>query len=338
MKALRILLIVLLTIVAVFLIYLSTISGRYEVVRSTEIDAPKNMVMNHIENLETWEKWSYWNLIDSTNVVTYGDKRSGVGASYGWTGMETGKGEMEILSIEDGKSIATMIRFMEPFESEMNSDFRFEDSENGGVKVSWVNYGEMPFFLRFMAKGMDAAFGEHLSIGLDSLKRQIERQNVPAQGRVESIGEAQVESMDYYYVRHDISISEMGDEIMASSFASLTEYLGEDMQHMMAPPFSITELWDEEAQRTIFRVCVAVNSSKPENEEIKKDKTYAGRVLQAQYMGPYDHIAQAYYDLESRMEELGLEMAGDPWETYMTDPAMEPNPANWLTVVSWPVK
>lgn len=338
MKALRILLIVLLTIVAVFLIYLSTISGKYEVVRSTEINAPKNLVMSHIGNLETWEKWSYWNLVDSTNVVTYGDKRSGVGASYGWTGMETGKGEMEILSIEEGKNIATIIRFLEPFESEMNSDFRFEETESGGVKVSWVNYGEMPFFLRFMAKGMDAAFGEHLSIGLDSLKRQIERQKVPTQGRVEGISEAQVESMDYYYIRHDIPFSEMGDEIMANSFASLTEYLGEDLQHMTAPPFSITEMWDEEAQRTIFRVCVAVNSNKPESAEIKKDKSFSGRVLQAQYMGPYDQIAQAYYELESRMQEMGLEMAGDPWETYMTDPSMEPDPAKWLTVVSWPVK
>ncbi|MFT4738765.1 MAG: effector-binding domain-containing protein, partial [Paraglaciecola sp.] len=38
------------------------------------------------------------------------------------------------------------------------------------------------------------------------------------------------------------------------------------------------------------------------------------------------------------MAFMQLEEAGNPLEEYVTDPAAEPNPANWLTYVYYPIK
>jgi hypothetical protein len=203
MKALRIFLNILLSLVAIILIYLSTISGKYEVKRSIEINASANDIINYLSNLETWEEWSYWNLMDSTNELSFGDIRKGDGATYTWTGIETGKGQVEILSVQAGQEMKSMIHFREPFESEMNSDFRLSEGESGTI-VEWVNYGEMPFLMRFMAQGMDAAFGTHLEIGLDSVKAKLEKRSMNSSGRILSIEESVMSSVDYYYVFNQI--------------------------------------------------------------------------------------------------------------------------------------
>lgn len=340
MKALRIVVIILLSLVAIFLIYSATQSGEYRVSRSVEINAPAKTITNYISNLETWEKWSYWNLMDTTNEVTYGETRSGAGASYTWTGVQTGNGEVEILALEDGAKISSMIRFVEPYEDQMNSDFILTEGENGGVNVEWVNYGELPFLMRFMAGGMDAAFGPHLGFGLDSVKAQLERSGsaAPAMGKVLSIEETTVESQKYYYVRHDIPMSEFDSTLMANSFGQLMAYLGDDMSKMTMPPFSMTEEWDKEGEHVILRVCIAADSDLPGNDQIMVGETHEGNVMKATYQGPYEGMEMAYEELMAEISNTENETAGFPWEVYMTDPGMESDRSLWITEIYFPVQ
>ena len=37
-------------------------------------------------------------------------------------------------------------------------------------------------------------------------------------------------------------------------------------------------------------------------------------------------------------EQNGFELGGAPWESYITDPAEHPDPANWRTEIYWPLK
>jgi AraC family transcriptional regulator len=56
------------------------------------------------------------------------------------------------------------------------------------------------------------------------------------------------------------------------------------------------------------------------------------------HAGPYDTLQEAYAALETWMESEGLPPAGPPWESYITDPGEHPDPKDWKTEVSWPVK
>ncbi|GAP53815.1 transcription activator, effector binding protein [Arthrobacter sp. Hiyo6] len=62
-----------------------------------------------------------------------------------------------------------------------------------------------------------------------------------------------------------------------------------------------------------------------------------GQALEVLHTGPYDTLAQTYADIQARMKDLGLVPADMMWEYYLSDPAAEPDPATWRTLVVWPV-
>jgi AraC family transcriptional regulator len=62
-----------------------------------------------------------------------------------------------------------------------------------------------------------------------------------------------------------------------------------------------------------------------------------GPVASTVHAGPYEQLGETYRALERWMVEQGLRPAGAPWESYVTDPAEHPDPADWRTLVHWPI-
>jgi len=62
-----------------------------------------------------------------------------------------------------------------------------------------------------------------------------------------------------------------------------------------------------------------------------------GPAAVAVHMGAYDKLQDTYAAIERWMQEHGVRAAGAPWESYITDPAEHPDPANWRTDVYWPI-
>jgi AraC family transcriptional regulator len=71
--------------------------------------------------------------------------------------------------------------------------------------------------------------------------------------------------------------------------------------------------------------------------EIEAITLPGGAAAVAVHMGPYDKLQETYAAMERWMTEHGLRPAGAPWESYITDPAEHPDPANWRTDVFWPI-
>lgn len=63
----------------------------------------------------------------------------------------------------------------------------------------------------------------------------------------------------------------------------------------------------------------------------------AGPAAVGSYFGPYEEIGRAYEAIVAWCAEHGREIAGAPWESYITDPHAEPDPAKWQTDVHFPV-
>ena len=63
-----------------------------------------------------------------------------------------------------------------------------------------------------------------------------------------------------------------------------------------------------------------------------------GPVAVAMHAGPYDQLTETYAALERWIESNGYRVGGAPWESYITDPADLPDPADWRTEVYWPVR
>jgi AraC family transcriptional regulator len=64
----------------------------------------------------------------------------------------------------------------------------------------------------------------------------------------------------------------------------------------------------------------------------------AGPVAVAMHGGHYDQLSETYAALERWIESNGYRAGGAPWESYITDPADHPDPADWRTEVYWPLE
>ena len=55
------------------------------------------------------------------------------------------------------------------------------------------------------------------------------------------------------------------------------------------------------------------------------------------HVGPYDTLAETYEAVMGKMQAEGVTPGSSMWEYYLSDPAAEPDPAMWKTLVVWPV-
>ena len=62
-----------------------------------------------------------------------------------------------------------------------------------------------------------------------------------------------------------------------------------------------------------------------------------GRAVVGVHVGPYDSLEATYTELTSWMAARGLTPAGTMWESYLSDPEAEPDPATWRTRITWPI-
>ena len=63
----------------------------------------------------------------------------------------------------------------------------------------------------------------------------------------------------------------------------------------------------------------------------------AGRALEAMHVGPYETLPKTYEAIVAKMQAEGLTPGNAMWEYYLSDPAAEPDPAAWKTLIIWPV-
>jgi effector-binding domain-containing protein len=56
------------------------------------------------------------------------------------------------------------------------------------------------------------------------------------------------------------------------------------------------------------------------------------------HKGPYTELGRSYRGLESWLDAHELDTAGDPREIYVTDPEEVADPADYLTVIAWPIR
>jgi len=89
---------------------------------------------------------------------------------------DAGKGEQEIIKIDEGKRIDYELRFLKPFESTSLAYMTFDSPDSNRTIVKWGFEGGMPYPMNLMLLfvDMDAELGKDLQGGLDNLKAILE--------------------------------------------------------------------------------------------------------------------------------------------------------------------
>lgn len=176
MKFLKIFLVVVVVLIAIFFIGGLFLPKTYSVSRSIDIAAKDTVVYKNIADYNNFLQWNTWSKMDTTTKYDVTGTPEQVGHQYHWKGDKMGEGEMKITEAKPFTQIKMDLKFIKPFESLANVVFDLS-KEGDNTKVTWTMGGDHNIFSKWMCvfKSMDAMIGKDFEDGLKSLKEKSEK-------------------------------------------------------------------------------------------------------------------------------------------------------------------
>jgi len=336
MKALKIIGIVLLVIVALVLVIPLFLPGSYEVNRSVEINKPIEQVFKAATDYSLRSKWDPWLEQEPEAEVKVENIPGIVGSWYEWKGEVIGSGRMEILEIEMPIKIVASLTFIEPFESKSTVIWNFEDIGEA-TKVTWGFQGNAAYPLeRIFLMNIDAQIGPDFEKGLANFKKMVEEMKTVI-SKTSDIEEVETPAFSAVLIMTKANMEEM-QNAMAQNYAKLMSFIQEKGLEMTGFPFTLYHSWDS-AGNTVFEAGIPINKApKKTNSDITFREIKSFKALKIIHWGPYEELMQTYEKMMTYMEENGLEMNGPTLEIYATDPQQEPDMSKWETQIFIPVQ
>ncbi|UTW66801.1 SRPBCC family protein [bacterium SCSIO 12643] len=329
----------LLILVLIFVAFGFFQSKEVSVSRSIVIAAPMDIVFDQFNDLEKRIKWSPWEAQDSTMVTQLGDITKGVGASYSWTSENSGKGTIRYSEVVPHQLIQSDLLFGEPGDEPAQGLMIFAEAEDG-VKVTWevhMDMGNNPF-MRIMGRYMDDIVGSTFEMGLESVKQicEAEKASLPDYGDVK-IEETTVESISCISLNDSCSLAELEGKI-AENFQKLDAYI--HLYNLTPSGYSriIFHKFDPPSSVVFQPLFVTTKPAEISENGITPGNTYAGKVITATHIGPYNKSAHVWEALDAYLAKNNLEMNGSPWEQYENTPRDEPDEDKLITHIFIPVK
>jgi hypothetical protein len=109
--------------------------SKFTLERSLVINADQKIIFDQINILKNWKAWSPWMKMDPEATIIYSGPESGVGASYSWSGKETGEGTLTISESIPYQSVSFDMDFKE--NGKAISGYKIEKAEGGNKLTQW---------------------------------------------------------------------------------------------------------------------------------------------------------------------------------------------------------
>ncbi|MGK6351919.1 SRPBCC family protein [Parapedobacter sp. DT-150] len=176
MKALKIILIILVIIIAVPLLIALFVKKDYAVEREVTINRSKQEVFDYVKYLKNQDNYSKWATMDPDMDKSYRGTDGTVGFVSAWDGDKAGEGEQEITNIIEGERIDYELRFLEPMESTSKAYMITEPVSDSQTRVKWGFSGHMDYPMNFLllVMNMEKMLGDDFETGLVNLKVALE--------------------------------------------------------------------------------------------------------------------------------------------------------------------
>lgn len=336
MKAIRILLFIAFGLAALLIALGLFARKQYHIERSVTIEAPYALVYEQLRYFKHFEKWSPWNSLDPNMKSGISGTDGEKGAVYAWDGNgDVGKGTLTITGVQPNR-IDLQERVEDPWESTSPAFFTIEALNDTVVKVSWgfdMIIG-FPWNGLAMFTDVDAGVGKDFDRGLNNLKKLCEKK-VKRIYRGLIVVDSSAVAQLYIGIRDTLPQSEVAD-FYREHFPKLLEMAKKDKLADYGAPCCLIYMWDDSTKTADVAAVLPVPKplSWPEYANFELE---AGKSLFVVYRGVYDSIGLAHHALEEYMADKNLEHVLPAVETYLSDPALEPDSTKWLTRVSYRV-
>lgn len=169
-KFIKILLIVVLLLVAIVVVLSFVGPKKYELVRSAQINAPREVVWEQVSKWENFGNWSPWEARDTAMTKTFEGNAGEVGSKYTWKSKTQGNGHQTI-TVSNPMQHREADLVFEDWDMKSMTSMDLKDSA-GGTFVTWKMYGDNNFMGRVMSMfmNMEKMVGPDYEAGLMKLK------------------------------------------------------------------------------------------------------------------------------------------------------------------------
>ncbi len=294
-----------------------------DIVKSTTINGPKNVVWNQMVNLENQTNWSPWEEMDPSIESTITGAPGQVGQKSSWTSKKSGDGEMVISRVE-ADSMWYDLDFVG--QGKATGWVAVEEVE-GGIKATNGFHSEPASFWR---RGMIALIGKRfmemqLARGLEMLKEHVEsgKAEVPAPAYV--IEEYTFPATSFAIIRKTVKMNEM-DSFFHQSYRAVATAAGSQIK---GNKHTIAYTWDEAKGEADLAVGFPVNGPVKGVTmlDIPESKGYKLVMTGAYNMESFKNAHTAIG------KHAGANGLTDPlmMEEYVTGPEQEADTNKWVT-------
>lgn len=314
--------VVVLSIIGFFL------SGQITVTRDINIKAPIAYVFEEINELERWADWSYQQKRDPTMEITYGDRKSGLLATFSWKSKDG-----------DGS-----FRFAENFPDTLLSTELFVD-------------GYDTAFIKYKLKQKKDTINLRVDYRMRNFNNPLSRWRalLILKPRVREAFEYELSKIKENAESKPIFTIKITEESLAPTY-----YISINRKtNANAPEFMNEKKEVFNDLRTVFKTAKAPLIDKPfclypgKNEVVfampmspdskfppayPVSQHYSGAAIKGINVGAYENLADTHEQIKQYVKYKKFELNGAPWEVHVTDPDKEKDTSKWITEVYYPVK
>lgn len=340
MKFFKFLLFVILIVVIGGAIYFGTQDGTYQIEATREINAPREVIYDIVNEYKTWEEWGPWKKEEPTIIFNYGDNTSGEGASYSWQGEMDGS--MTTVKTTPAISLDQQMVLQTPA-GERTSEvyWSFESTEQLSTIVTWGIKGEHTLidkvYYAFSGMDFDGSMKKIYEQGLDGLdaesRKAITKYTININGITQYSG-------GFYLYRTTSAKARMIPSIMAQNYNGISAFMNENNIAITGMPFTIYN-------ETFTNGDVIMTNALPVREKIivaGDTNVFSGYMptvtaVKTTLTGNYTNLAEASNKSMQYVRDQGYTLSQEkPFEVYVTDPQKYPNPADWITEIYVPIE
>lgn len=328
MKALKFLLYLVLGLLGVWVLLGLFARKDYHIERSTEIDAPIDVVHQQVSFFKNFKNWSPWNVYDP-NIKTSIEGADGqAGAVYKWDGnKKIGKGRQILKSVSPNRvDIDVWYNDWGP------SPAFFQLEENGKkTKITWGMDMHVPFPWNAFAMLTDvnAFVGKDYENGLINLKR-VCQDIVHKKYRGYEVVEAQIPAGNYAGIRQVVPVADIS-KFFTENFPKALEEAAKSGAKMNGHPSGF--YWTYDSIQTDMAAAVPIDKPIKAGNGVQPYSIGGQRALVIDYYGGYDKLGEAHGAMEDCMFDMKVRQIPPVIEEYITDPGTEPDTTRWLTKI-----
>ncbi|MEM6797045.1 MAG: SRPBCC family protein [Acidobacteriota bacterium] len=297
--------------------------------RSVTIDAPQHTVFTLLSGYGRFNEWSPWSKLDPETVYTFEGPSHGVGAAMAWTSDDpsVGSGNQRITALTVPSQIKTDLDFGP--QGTADAFFNLE-AEGASTRVTWgfdTDLGVNPLG-RYFGLVLDSMLGPQYEEGLANLKVLAEElPKTDFAGLVTERVEVSPSPIAYF---SGSSTQEQADieEALGAAFEAVEGFLSDRGLEASGPPITVNKVWGEgvyafDAALPLAQAPSGETGAGGETE-VQIGTTWAGSALKTVHAGSWSTMEATYEQLDAYLKTLGWELAGPPWEIWLTDPESTP--------------